>query len=144
MTTLPLPTGPTNKQLIDRAYDMMGMSGEVFGRPVDEYTLGQRTLNAMMEEWPFNLMGYIGADYGDGDLEEKSGIASKYREGVSAELAMRLAPAKGKTLAPAMIRTLNRASAIVYADFSVPAQVEFPQGTISGNGRYSPFLATDD
>lgn len=98
MTDIPLPSGPTNKELINRAYQVMGLNDSMFGRTAEEYASAVLVLGGMMLEWPFDGLGYDDEDAAGLRVEEESGIARKYLETVAYCLAERMAPTIGKTL----------------------------------------------
>lgn len=137
-TILPIPAGPTNREIIDRAYRSMGLSDSMFGRTAEEYAVGVEILSGMMLESPFDNLGYVQFAGGEGNrVEEESGIERKWLEAVGLMLAERLAPVIGKTLAPAMSRAKARAyGQLCAAVIPIPDSV-YQDGTIRGSGaRY--------
>jgi len=137
-TILPIPSGPTNREIIDRAYRSMGVSDAMFGRTAEEYAVGVEILASMMLESPFDLLGYDQQDAGEGNrVEEESGIDRKYLEPVALMLAERLAPAIGKTLAPHTIKAKNRAYSLLCAAVVTIPAAQYQDGTPRGAGaRY--------
>ena len=139
-TILPIPSGPTNREIIDRAYRSMGVSDAMFGRTPEEYAVGVEVLSSMMFESPFDLLGYVQLDGGEGNrVEEESGIARKYLEPVALCLAERLAPAIGKTLAPHTLKAKNRAYSLMCASVVTIPDVKYQDGTPKGAGHRRGF-----
>ena len=134
MTTLPIPSGPTNKELIDRAYQVIGISDAMFGRTPEEYAEAVIILGAMAEEWPFDQLGFIVEDAAGLRVEEESGIARKHMNAVAHYLAEQLAPIHGKTLTPEARKVKNRTYSALCAEVNDPPPAEFADGTIRGSG----------
>ena len=140
-TRLPIPSGPTNKEIIDRAFQAMGTSSAMFGRSEDEYAEAMLALNAMMEEWPFNLTGFIIEDAAGLRIEEESGIARKHLNAVAYSLAESMAPTFGKPLAPEARKIKNRSYSRLCSDVAVIPQAQFPAGTARGSHRSPVYFA---
>lgn len=135
-TTLPIPSGPTNREIIDRAYRSMGVSDAMFGRTPEEYAVGVEILSSMMLESPFDLLGYVQLDGGEGNrVEEESGIDRKYLEPVALMLAERLAPAIGKQLAPHVLAAKRRAYSLLCAAVVTIPDAKYQDGTPRGSGH---------
>lgn len=137
-TIIPIPGGPTNREIIDRAYRSMAVSDAMFGRTPEEYAVGVEILSSMMFESPFDLLGYVQQDGGEGSrVEEESGIARKYLEPVALMLAERLAPVIGKQLAPGTMKAKNRAYSLLCAAVVKIPDSKYQDGTPRGAGaRY--------
>lgn len=133
---LPIPSGPTNREIIDRAYRSMGVSDAMFGRTPEEYAVGVEVLSSMMFESPFDLLGYVQEDGGEGSrVEQESGIDRKYLEPVALMLAERLAPAIGKQLAPHVLKAKNRAYSLLCASVVTIPDAKYQEGTPRGLGH---------
>ncbi len=135
MTTLPIPSGPTNKEMIDLAYLGIAMSDAMFGRTPEEYNSAGMLLRAMMAEWPFNLLGFIQEDGAGLRIEEESGIARTYAQAVALSLAERLAPAIGKTMAPEAKKRLARSYSFLCGAVADIPRAYYADGTIMGAGQ---------
>ena len=134
-TELPIPTGPTNREIIDRAYQIIGISDVMFGRSQEEYAAAMLPLGAMMLEWPYSLIGYIYEDTPGGRVGEESGIDRKWMEAVAHGLAERWGSSFGRTLSAnaqkVKAQTYSRLCAAV-AD--IPEAI-YADGTVTGAGR---------
>jgi hypothetical protein len=147
-TTIPIPSGPTNREIIDRAYRSLGLKDSMFARTEEEYATGVEILSSMMLESPFDKLGYVQQDGGEGNrVEAESGIDRKWLEAVGLMLAERLAPTIGKTLSPHTMKARNRAySQLCSAVVTIPA-AKYADGTPRGAGAryrnsigYGPFF----
>lgn len=90
--------GPSKGSIVEVAYDFCGLSGDQYERTPEEMTKGLRLLNGLMASLLANKgidLGFDYPSYGEGQLEEPSGIPNGAREAVSALLAQRLAPTLG-------------------------------------------------
>ena len=129
---LPIPGGLLNKEIIDLAYTVLGVSDAMFGRTDEEYASAMVMLRAMMGEWPFNQLGF---DTGDARVGSRSGIDAKWLTAVGYALALRIGPAIGKTLAPNAQGVANRAYSALCAAYAVPGQAAWSPGTARGTGH---------
>lgn len=151
-TVLPIPSGPTNREIIDRAYRAMSISDAMFGRTPEEYAVGVEILSSMMLESPFDLLGYVQWDGGEGNrVEEESGIDRKWLEAVGLMLAERLAPAIGKQMAPHALKAKNRAYSQLCAALVTIPDLKYADGTPRGSGArfrtsvgYGPYFENAD
>lgn len=144
-TEIPIPSGPTIKEIVDRAFAAMGTSDAMFGRTENEYQDAVLALNGMMEEWPFDQLGYIVEDQAGLRLEEESGIDRKFMTAVAYTLAERMGPTFGKTLSPHAMKTKNSTYSRLCSAVAVIPAAEYAPGTPRGNGhrlgfRLSPFF----
>ena len=134
-TVLPIPAGPTNREIVDRAYRSMGLSDSMFGRTPEEYATGVELLSSMMLEAPFDRLGYVQWDGGEGNrVEEESGINRKWLEAVGLMLAERLAPVIGKQLSPHMLAAKARAYSRLCAEVVTVPDARYADGTPRGQG----------
>jgi hypothetical protein len=95
-------TGVPKASLVEGAYEYCGLNGYEFDRTPDEMVTGLRHLNAMMAEWDEDgiVLGYDFPTYGNGRLEEPSGVPNHAVAAIHQMLALRLAPGLGATLSP--------------------------------------------
>lgn len=134
MTTLPLPTGPTNREIIDRAYQVAGQSDAMFGRTDEDYAEAVRTLGAMAEEWPFNLLGFVVENEAGLRVDEESGISREWLNAVAHSLAEQLASTQGKTLSAEARKVKNRSYSRLCGAVQVATPAEFADATPRGSG----------
>lgn len=130
-TEIPIPSGPTYRQIVDRAYQVEGLSDSMFGRTDDEYAAAMLPLAGLIREWPFNGLGFV-LDGALPQVEEESGVGWEYLEPVAYCLAEKMAPTIGKTLSPHALKT----KATLYSRLcvSTPPEASFAGGTPRGAG----------
>lgn len=146
MTEIPIPTGPTNKELIDLGYLALSMSDAMFGRTDEEYASGVTLLRAMMGTWPFDQLGY---DFTTPRPSERSGIAQKWAQAVGLCLGERIAAATGKAMSAASMSAKARSYSSLCATVGNKSVVTYPNNTPSGAGQgqafgYGPFFDEGD
>ena len=140
------PTGILKRDIIERAFTMLGMAGYVFGREPDEiaYALGE--LNSLMAEWEAEGIG-LGYAYTDelGSGEEASGIARADINGVVCGLTEAIAAAQGKTLPPEAMKRITKSIMSLRARYATIPKMPFAARTQSGLGNRGrrTFLARD-
>ena len=140
-TTLPIPSGPTNKEIIDRAYQVLGISDAMFGRTSDEYAEAFGALSAMMYQWPFDQLGWFVEDAAGLRIEEESNIDRKWLDAIAYTLAERVAPTLGKVLQPEARKVKNASYSSLCASVANVPEAQFPNRTAAGAGnRYRTFL----
>ena len=139
MTTLPIPGGPTNREIIDEAWLSIGVSDNMFGRTAEEYASSAKRLRAMMGEWPFDQLGYINEDEPGLRLEEESGIAQKWLSAVASCLAERIAASIGKSLSPEARRVKMTNYPRLCSAVGAPSAVPFADATVRGAGHRRSF-----
>lgn len=135
MTVLPIPGGPTNREIIDLAWLGIGVSDNMFGRTMEEYASSAKILRAMMGEWPFDQLGYIREDEPGLRLEEESGIAQKWLSAVASCLAERIAASIGKSLSPEARRVKMTNYPRICSAVGAPTEVQFADATATGAGQ---------
>jgi hypothetical protein len=139
MTTIPLPSGPPKRRIIEMAFGKCGLAGYEFGRTPEEVNDALTELDAMMLEWPFSGLGYVQPAYGLGKPEELSGIPDDTTAAVATQLALRLAPNMGKTLSPEANAAVARSMALLHAKVAEIPTMPFAAHTLRGAGSRTPF-----
>lgn len=133
MPTIPISAGPTNKEIIDLAYLALGISDAMFGRTDDEYASAMIMLRAMMEEYPFDQLGF---DYTEDNVTERSGIDAKWKTPVSYSLAERLTSNTVNKAMPAGSMKIKADSySRLCAAVNVTPTMRYAQGTPAGAGH---------
>lgn len=133
MTTIPIPAGPTNKELIDLAYLALGVSDAMFGRTDDEYAAAMTILRAMMAEYPFDQLGF---DTAEDNVTERSGIEAKYKAAVAYSLAERLSSTTvQKAMPAASMKTKADSYSRLCAAVNATPTMRYANGTQGGSGR---------
>lgn len=141
------PTGILKRDLIERAFGLLGMAGYEFGREPEEISFALGELESLMAEWETDF-GFTGYAYSDeqGDGAEASGIARADENGVAAGLAEAIASINAKTLSPEATRKIAKAIAGLKARYAAIPTMPFAAHTPGGMGRrfgYGHYLADD-
>lgn len=131
-TTLPIPGGLANKEIVDLAYMALGLSDSMFGRTEEEYATGMIQLRAMMGEYPFDQLGF---DSGDQTINGESNIERKWLTAVGYSLAQRVGNAIGKTLKPGAEGTRARSYSRLCSTVATITERGFAAGTPTGSGH---------
>lgn len=93
-------TGVSKSALVEGAYEYCGLNGYEFDRTPEEMTTGLRHLNALMAEWLADGIdiGFDFPTYGNGLLEEPSGVPDSAVAIIHQTLAQRLSPSMGASM----------------------------------------------
>lgn len=127
-----LPVGPSNAEIVNQAYLLLGVSDALFGRTDEEMAAGILLLRSMMGEWPFDRLVY---DFTSSTPSAASDVGFAHMTAVAASLAERIASATGKQL-PVQTRRLRVASySKLCAAVAVLPDVQFPRNTLAGAGH---------
>lgn len=141
-TTIPVPSGPTNKEIIDRAYQVLSLKDSMFGRTDEEYASAVLVLGGMMMEWPYDQLGYIYEDAAGLRAEEESGISRKWLDAVGYGLAERIAPTIGKTLSVEARRVKTQTHSRLCSEAGSIPQSQYADGTPLGAGHSRTYRPT--
>ena len=144
--TVPIGLGTVPKRrIVELAFGECGMTGYEFGRTPEEVADALVRLDAMMAQWESEgiLLGYVFTDYGSGDPDDLSGIPRSTLNAVSTQLAWRLAPMIGKTMAPEVYANMARAMTLLRAQYAtIPNMPRHNAPRGAGNRRlwFGPFI----
>lgn len=132
MTTIPLYGGPLKKSVILRAFGMCGQSVTEFELTPEEYDLGLTCLDDVCSTFPSTL-GYNMPPNGNGNAEDKSGLADADVLGITCLLAQEIAQNIGKQFAPNKRQT--QGIAFVTSKYLTMPFVRMGRATIRGAGN---------
>lgn len=143
--------GPLKRDLIEGAFGWFGAAAYEFGRTPEEVADALRCLNSMMRIWPWNLLSFNQPTYGLGDPSDYSGIPFDVQDGVTAELAKRVAAVMGASLPPEFKMSAAPAISAVYGYTAtikrMPHDRHTPRGLgsehVIGIGFACPFIDED-
>lgn len=93
----------TKKQLIEEAFDTIGIATHSFPMQPEQYASALKKLDSMMATWNGEgiRLGYpLYSDQNDSDIDELSNIPDWSYEAVYQNLALRIAPSFGKVVMP--------------------------------------------
>ncbi|MES2904012.1 MAG: packaged DNA stabilization gp4 family protein [Pseudomonadota bacterium] len=133
VTTLTVDIGRQKRDLVELAYQICGINIDALSP--EDLSDGLRDLNFMMMETPWSELGFTLPTYGDGDLAEASGLLDKYVPAVIHELAMRRAPAKGKSLSVEAAARVRTTRATLETIIAVVPTFKMRGGVSLGSGR---------
>lgn len=146
MALIDLPSTNTKRQIVEMAYEECSLAGYEFNVTPEELVSGLRKLDAMMAEWRVmskDLAYNFPATFGEGDLDDLSGIPDAAVSGVSISLALAIMPAMGKAMSPESMNRYGRAMDAIKAMCAVIPTVAWPSGVPAGAGNRrwgGPFL----
>lgn len=95
--------GYTRRQLVEDAFDEIGLSPDSFDIPADLLQSGKRKLDRLMAEWDGKgiRLGYpIPASPETSDLDDETGVPDTAWSAIVTNLALRIAPSRGKSVSP--------------------------------------------
>lgn len=135
----------TKGEVVRAALAYLGLADYEFDITAEELATGVDFLNLMMANWssknlkvPFNF---------DGDSADDSGLPDNALEGVSTNLAIRLAPTYGKTPSMEVRSTAKQGLNALYADSARPRTQQLenvPKGAGFKTVKQSPFFETTE
>lgn len=141
-------TGPSKGSLVEGAYEFCGLNAFEYERTPEEMTAGLRRLNALMASLLKSGidLSFAFPTYGQGLLEEPSGIPTDAAEPISALLAQRLAPTFGATLSEDAKAIVARAMQDLYGNYAAtpPSMTPMHRLPSSGVRHQRIFTISDD
>jgi hypothetical protein len=139
VTLVTVPSGPLKRDLIQQAYEECGQAAYEYDLSPEEYASALRRLNAMLAEWKAGYsidIGYLFPDNGtDGNIEDGSGIPFGAVQCVAGMLAVRIAPAMGKTISPETKAAISQSWMLLRANYAQIPEMQFGRNTIRGAGN---------
>lgn len=128
----------TKQQLVDQAFAEIGLPIEVYNVGPDQMARALNRLDAMMATWygAGIHVGYaLASNPGDSSLESDSGLADITVEAVYLNLAIRLAPGRGKTVTPELRSSASQAYGTLERAAAQPLQQQFRSSLPLGAGN---------
>jgi len=95
--------GWTKRDIIEQAFDEIGLAGYVFDLQPQQLDSALRRLDNMMATWNGKgiRIGYaLPSSPGSSDLDQESGVTDMAIEAMALNLAIRLGPGYGRAIAP--------------------------------------------
>jgi len=128
----------TKRKLVLGAYEEMGLANYVFDLTPEELQSGLYRLDEMMAEWDGIgiTLGYsFPANPDDSDLDDEAGIPDTAISAVRTNLAVLLAPSKGKTLpVDTKVAAKRGYDRLLTASAQIP-QMQYPNNLPLGAGN---------
>ena len=128
----------TKGQIIDQAFEELGLAGHVFDMTPEEQQSALRRLDTMMALWEAKgvRVGYLLASApNDSDLNAASGLPDAAVEASYLNLAMRLAAAFGKVLSTDTRRAAREAYDTLLWAAAQPIEQQLPNTMPRGAGN---------
>ena len=132
------PSTSNKRDLVSMAYEEVALSGYEFDVTPEELFSGLRSMDsamAMDKAQSINLNYNAPAKFGQGDLEDYSGIPDAAIEYASLRLAKAICSKMGKTLSQDARGRLVAATAAIRAMTAKPATARYHYGTVRGAGN---------
>lgn len=122
------------RKYVTDAFAACGLGLE-FDLDPEQLEAGLSMLDGMMGHW--DSMGIsLGYPLGHtSDLDDEAGVSSAYREAITTNLMLRIAPAFGKAIAPQTQIIAKSAYDSLLLEAARPGQMQLPQGMPMGAGN---------
>lgn len=129
----------TKRQLIESAFEELGMAAYVFDMQPEEQIGALLKLDAMVANWYSQglRLGYAATlDPKNADPDQESGLPDAANEPVYMNLAKRLAPSYGKVLTRETLTTAKEGMDRLWASaLRDPPRMQYPRMTPAGAGN---------
>lgn len=128
----------TKRQIIEMAYDSIGLASYAFDLQPEQIEAARRELDAMVSDWNGRgiRFGYpIPSSPENGDVDDESGVPDWALEAVYRNLAIRRAMAHGKQVTPMFAAYAKSAKDSVIARSVKPTERKMPGGHPLGAGH---------
>jgi hypothetical protein len=141
--------GWTKRQFVVQAFDEIGLASYVFDLTPEQLESALRRLDSMMAMWNAKgiRLGYpLPSSPSSSDLDTPTNVPDSSNEAIYANLAVRLAPSVGKTVAPETKATAKAAYDLLLSLAAVPPEMQLPSSMPAGAGNKphqldQPFLS---
>lgn len=138
----------TKRQFVTAAFEEIGLASYVFDLQPQTLQTGVKRLDAMMAQWNARgiRLGYpLASDPDNALLDTDTGVPDSANEAIITNLAMRLAPGFGKSIAADTKATAKTGLNTLQARAAVPPEMQLPGTLPAGAGNkpwsiYEPFL----
>ena len=129
--------GWTKRQIIEQAFDEIGLAPYIFDLTADQLQSALRRLDALVSGWDSKgvRLGYpLPSSPGDSDLDTDTKMPDKAVEAMFLQLSIRLAPSYGKTVSPETKASAKQAYDSLLVQFATPPEMQIPAGYPAGAG----------
>lgn len=127
----------TKRQIIEQAFEEMGLASYVFDITADQLESALRRLDLMVASWQtLNIqIGYpLPASPGDSNIDEEIQTSANNNEALVLNLAVRLAPSYGKSLSPDTKATAKALYNQLLIEAAMPYEQQFVRTLPLGAG----------
>lgn len=136
----------TKRQIIDDAFDEIGMSSDNFDLPPENYEKARRKLDTMVAVWSQKniQIGYpLPGEANSSDLDQETNVPDYAIEALSLNLAIKLASSYGKAISADTKLAAKNAYNVVFATaVKIPPKMKYACSLPAGAGNKScdPFI----
>lgn len=137
--------GWTKRQFVTQAFEEIGLASYVFDLTPEQLQSALRRLDSMMASWNAKgiRLGYpIPSSPQNGDLDEETNVPDSANEAIYLNLATRIAPGFGKTVAVETKASAKMAYDTLLSRAAMPPEQQLP-GTMPAGAGNKPWRADD-
>lgn len=137
--------GWTKRQIIQQAFDEIGLAPYVFDLTADQLESALRRLDSMIALWDSKgiRLGYpLPSNPQNSDLDSQTNMPDMAVEAAFLQLAIRIAPSYGKVVSAETKTSAKQAYDSLLVQFAVPPEMHIPAGYPAGAG-YKPYAIDD-
>ena len=127
----------TKRQIIEQAFEEIGLASYVFDLTADQLESALRRLDLMVASWQARniQIGYpLPASPGNSNIDEEIQTSLNNNEALVLNLAVRIAPAYGKSLSPDTKATAKLVYDQLLIEAAMPYEQQFPRTLPIGAG----------
>lgn len=139
-----VPATATKRQVVEMAFEEIGLAGYEFDATPQEQASALRRLDGLMAEWKGGQsldLGYLfPASFGGSDLDEPSGLPDASINTVAIYLALRVMPAIGKSMTAETRLAMASGMQALRTYKAVIPTVPLPIATVRGAGAQKRWL----
>jgi hypothetical protein len=135
----------TKRQIIQQAFDEIGLAPYVFDLTADQLESALRRLDSMIAMWDSRgiRLGYpLPGSPQNSDLDSETNMPDVAVEAAFLQLAARLAPSYGKVVSAETKAAAKQAYDALLVQFATPPEMRIPAGFPIGAG-YKPYAIDD-
>ncbi len=135
----------TKRQIIQQAFDEIGLAPYVFDLTADQLESALRRLDSMIAGWESKgiRLGYpLPSSPQNSDLDSETNMPDVAVESAFLQLAVRLAPSYGKVVPAETKAAAKHAYDALLVQFATPTEMRIPAGFPIGAG-YKPYAIDD-
>ena len=128
----------TKRQFVRGAFEELGLGAYAYDLGSEEMQFGLRRLDAMLAEWNgrgIRLSYPIPSSPENSDLDEETSVPDRANETIICNLAVRLAPSYGKTVAMETKANARRGYNTILAVAAFPPEMQMPNTMPAGAGQ---------
>ena len=135
----------TKRQIIQQAFDEIGLAPYVFDLTADQLDSALRRLDSLIAMWDSKgiRLGYpLPSSPQNSDIDAQTNMPDKAIEAAFLQLAIRLAPSYGKNVSQDTKAAAKQSYDALLVTFCTPVEMQIPAGYPKGAG-YKPYAIDD-